>query len=228
MRGKSDFGLPTVCNSEGVCLNVGCGTTVSEGWNNIDASPSLRLSRIPLFGRFLAKLVGSPKWPRLVKYGDIVTGLPYASESCGLIFMSHVLEHMAFQDFHTALANVYRYLIPNGIFRLIVPDLEVYAASYVNRLNGETGRESAAIDFVRETHLGCQTTRRGLYERIREVLANSTHRWMWDGPSLTHALARHGFRKIRRSRFGEWSDQRFSLVETRERHENSICIETVK
>jgi hypothetical protein len=41
-------------------LNIGCGTSGIEGWVNIDNSPSILLSRLPLGKRIFR----TPDWPR--------------------------------------------------------------------------------------------------------------------------------------------------------------------
>ena len=39
-------------------LNVqyGCGLSDPEGWKNFDSSPTLRLQKLPLIGRFIKKV----------------------------------------------------------------------------------------------------------------------------------------------------------------------------
>jgi hypothetical protein len=48
-------------------LNIGCGTSVAEGWVNIDNSPTVLLSRLP-FGR---QVFRTPDWPRSVRRMDV-------------------------------------------------------------------------------------------------------------------------------------------------------------
>ena len=72
-----------------------------------------------------------PNWPQNVEFGDIVRGLPIEEGSCRAIYCSHVLEHLALDDFRVALHNTYRYLAPEGVFRFVVPDLKVLATDYV-------------------------------------------------------------------------------------------------
>lgn len=66
-----------------------------------------------------------------VRYGDSVSRLPIADGSCGAVYCSHTLEHLARDDSWTALRNTYRILTPGGVFRLVVPDLKRFATKYL-------------------------------------------------------------------------------------------------
>jgi len=91
-------------------VQYGCGFSVAEGWRNFDASPTLRLERLPVVGRFV---VGNmARFPDIVEYGDICKGLPVAANSCEAIYCSHVLEHLSLEDFRLALQNTYEHLKP--------------------------------------------------------------------------------------------------------------------
>src|SRR5437016_6228704 len=111
-------------------VQYGCGLCAPAGWVNFDVSPTLRLQKIPLLGRFVTH--GGPTFPKNVRYGDIVRGLPVAPGSCAVIYCSHVLEHLSLADFRTALRRTYEYLHPGGVFRFVLPDLEKLARDYVD------------------------------------------------------------------------------------------------
>ena len=99
------------------------------GWRNFDASPTLRIERLPLVGRFVK--LNPQRFPDAVEYGDVVRGLPVPDASCAAVYASHVLEHLTLADFRVALAHTYRMLAPRGLFRLVVPDLEAWRAKPV-------------------------------------------------------------------------------------------------
>lgn len=107
-------------------IQYGCGLNAPKSWRNFDISPTLRLQKIPLAAALLQRR-GMPKWSDNVEYGDIVAGLPVERNSCKAVYCSHVLEHLALDDFRRALRNTYLYLEPGGIFRFVLPDLEYYA-----------------------------------------------------------------------------------------------------
>ena len=52
-------------------------------------------------------------------------------QSASAIYCSHVLEHMSLDEFRTTLRNVFSYLRPGGTFRLVLPDIEQLAKSYL-------------------------------------------------------------------------------------------------
>ena len=68
-------------NQNGAKLRVqfGCGFTAPETWLNFDASPTLRVERLPLVSRLYTK--NEQRFPPNVEYGDIVKGLPLAPKS---------------------------------------------------------------------------------------------------------------------------------------------------
>ena len=215
-------------NKDDICLNIGCWLDVAEGWENIDSSPYVKISKIPGIGNLVLSAIGAPKFPAQIKYGDLLKGLDLRQGSCKLIFASHVLEHLSLPDFKVALNNFYSYLQPGGILRIIVPDLEQYINNYIEQRSDPVLSKNASNWFMEKTYLGYTGSRSTLYQRLREIFANSRHQWMWDEPSLSHALVEHNFKNIRRCNFGDWSDPRFESVENKKRHWNAICIEATK
>jgi Methyltransferase domain len=212
-----------------ICLNVGCGNVTNpNGWENIDASLSLRISKIPAIGRSILSLTHSPQWSNLVKYGDIVRGLPGKEQKYHLIFACHVLEHLSLEDFHQAMTNIYSYLHPGGIFRIIVPDLEQYITTYLSDRADNRISSSAADEFMTKTWLGHQGSRKSLHSRILEGFSNFRHQWMWDEPSLKAAFTHHHFTNIRRCYYGDWQDTRFATVEKEDNYIKAIGIEGMK
>ena len=201
-------------------VQYGCGWCAPKEWTNFDASLTLKWERLPILGRYTKN---SRRFPVNVRPGDIVKGLPIPHESCQGVYASHVLEHLALEDFHKALQNTYWILRKGGIFRLVVPDLEWSAREYIARL--ERGEPSANAFFLRETTLGCENKEHGFIGLARKLLNTSVHLWMWDELSMTQVLKDHGFQLIRRCRFGDCEDAMFSLVEERGRFENSVAIE---
>jgi hypothetical protein len=205
-------------------VQFGCGWNAPEAWTNFDASLTLKWERTPLVGRLYTK--NSQRFPSNVRWGDIVRGLPIASESCRGIYASHVLEHLALDDFHKALDNTRTYLVPGGIFRLVVPSLEWAAKEYVRRL--ESGQANANAFFLQETRLGSQAGVRNPLAFVHRWLNTSSHLWMWDHLSITQALEFHGFKRVRPCQFGDCEDSMFALVEDRSRFENAVCVESVR
>jgi SAM-dependent methyltransferase len=201
-------------------VQYGCGLSAPAGWLNFDASATLRFERLPLIGKLYTR--NTRRFPENVRYGDITRGLPIPVESCAGIYASHVLEHLALEDFDRALANTYRYLRAGGTFRLVVPDLRLLARTYL-----DDPSETAAITFISNSGLGRQQRPRGL-AFVREWLGNSAHLWLWDERSLTAKLREHGFACIRQAHFADAEDPRFLEVEDAERFEGAIAMSAVR
>lgn len=194
----------------GVYVQYGCGASCPDGWINFDASPTLLLQKIPAFGRAFKR--GPIVFDSRVRFGDIVRGLPVPDGYADGVYASHVLEHLALDDFWIALKNTRRILKPGGVFRLIVPDLEGRARKYLKRIS--EGAPDANSRFMLSAHLGARSRSRSIAGRFRSAFGNSAHLWMWDEPSITAALVSVGFTDVRRAHLGDSPDTAFSAVES--------------
>jgi len=208
-------------------VQYGCGLCAPSEWVNYDASPTLLLQKLPLVGPLLKNQL-NVVFPENVRFGDIIKGLPDVEDnSCSGVYSSHTLEHLSLADFRQALRNTYRILRPDGIFRLVVPDLEVAVRNYLDML--EHGQSDASLKFIgTDTLLGQFERPRGLKGYLTTVLGNSHHLWMWDFASMSKELAEAGFLDIRRCQFNDSTDPMFSFVEDPSRFENALAIECRK
>ena len=98
-------------------LNIGCGHTFHRDWVNLDVVPAD---------------------PTILRW-DVKTGLPFADGSFDVVYCSHVLEHLVPEDAIGLVKQMLRVLRPQGIVRVVVPDLEVIAREYL-RLLGEVAK----------------------------------------------------------------------------------------
>jgi hypothetical protein len=197
-------------------VQYGCGFSAPQEWLNFDASPTLRLQKLPLMGQW----VGGTRFPSNVHYGDIVAGLPVPPQTCRAVYCSHVLEHLSLSQFRIALVNTRRLLAKDGIFRLVVPDLRVAAKRYV-----ADESNAAAIRFMEETYLGVLERPRSLSGLLRTWLGNSQHLWMWDFASLRRELETSGFSAIRAAQMGDSEEPLFAAVEEESRWTDAVGIQ---
>jgi hypothetical protein len=204
-------------------VQYGCGFSAPKEWVNYDASPTLRFEKIPVIGKMFTR--NSQRFPENVKYGDIVTGLPENENSCDGIFCSHILEHLAYNDFKSALKNTCFMLKPGGIFRGVVPDLKAAVDVYIESYDTA---DSPASELMSSTMLGTESRERGLGGAMKAAYGNSKHLWMWDFKSISFELANAGFKNIRRCKFGDSADPYFSLAEQPGRFENAVAFECEK
>jgi hypothetical protein len=197
-------------------VQYGCGFSAPQEWLNFDASPTLRLQKLPLMGQW----IGGTRFPSNVHYGDIVAGLPVPPRTCRAVYCSHVLEHLSLSQFRIALVNTRRLLAKDGIFRLVVPDLRVAAQRYV-----ADESDAAAVRFMEETCLGVLDRPRSLSGLLRTWLGNSQHLWMWDFASLRRELETAGFSAIRAARMGDSEEPLFAAVEEESRWTDAVGIQ---
>lgn len=205
-------------------VQYGCGLSSPPGWLNFDASPTLRLQKLPVIGRYFTSKV---QFPESVRYGDILKQLPGVVEgSCDGIYCSHVLEHLSLEDFRKAIANTHKLLKKDGIFRCVVPDLAHSIDTYKERKRQND--PDASISFMYETMLGLKERPRGLKQMVISAFGNSHHLWMWDEEGLMNELNRAGFRSVRRCTFNDSEDSHFNLVEDLDRFYGALAIEARK
>lgn len=197
------------------CVQYGCGLSAPAGWRNFDASPTLRLQRLPLVGRWLT--AGRVRFPAAVEFGDVTRGLPLAESSCDAVYCSHVLEHLSLADLRLALKETRRVLKPGGVFRGVMPDLEVMIRGYAN-----DDSPAAGLKFIRDTLMGVESRSRGLKAVAEQALGNSHHLWLWDYKGIAAELKSAGFRDIRRAEFGDSGKPAFATVEEEDRWTNSL------
>lgn len=209
-----------------LCLNIGCGFTHGPSWSSFDSSPTLIISKIPILGNAVLKIFGKSNWPSEVKIGNALSSTLVPPNSCDLIFFSHALEHLSYSEASIALSNIFVFLKPGGTLRIIVPDLESGINKYLSQR--ETNDPNAANDLIQALGIGMYSSRITLLSRLHEAFANSRHQWMYDSRSLELLLLDVGFSHVALSAYGSWSDNRFSEIESKERHDFSICFEANK
>ena len=201
-------------------IQFGCGLCAPQSWRNFDAGPAFWLQRhVPVVKPLLLKR-GFPDYPPNIEYGDVIKGLPVAAGSAKAVYCSHVLEHLALDEFRTTLRHVLSYLQPGGTFRFVLPDLE----SLVRGDTGSTDPE-AASHFMRESYLGVDSQGKGASRLLRMLFGRSAHLWMWDEKNMTRELTEAGFTSIRRAGMGDNPDPHFADVEDAGRWENCLGME---
>ena len=205
-------------------VQYGCGYCAPDDWLNYDASPSLRIQKIPVIGLIAGN--STSRFPANVKYGDIVKGLPLEPGSCKVIYCSHVLEHLSLEDFRIALKNTYSLLATGGVFRFVMPDLLGLAEGYVEA--AKKGDAEAGFRFMKFTGVALEKRPKGMKAIISSLLGNSRHQWLWDAASTRLELEKAGFKQIRNCHFGDSPDPHFTSVESEDRFRNAVAIECIK
>jgi predicted SAM-dependent methyltransferase len=103
-------------------VNLGCGGCFHSDWVNFD---------------FVSQS------PDVIQH-DLRTRLPLNDGSCAVVYHSHVLEHLPRAFAPLFLQECYRVLIPGGLLRVVVPDLETIARLYLKNLEGALAGDAQA------------------------------------------------------------------------------------
>ena len=89
-------------------FHIGSNITLGKNWINIDNSPIIILKNFLSIDKKL-------------KFGNIVNKQLCSSNEADNIYLSHVLEHLTFEDADKALLNIYKMLKKGGFLRIVVP-----------------------------------------------------------------------------------------------------------
>ena len=107
-------------------INIGCGNVYHPNWINLD-------------------LVSSS--PNVISW-NFRHGIPYDSNSLNACYSSHLIEHFTQYEAKKLLTECLRVLKPDGIIRLVVPDLEAIARNYLSTLDRSlTGNVESQADY---------------------------------------------------------------------------------
>jgi predicted SAM-dependent methyltransferase len=208
-------------------VHYGCGQTAPEEWTNFDVSPTLVIQNTPVVGFLLKKSLGQV-FDKNVQYGDITKGLPGIKDNTAEgVYCSHVLEHMSLEHFRIALRNTYKMLKPGGIFRIIMPDLEVLVRDYITDKDVKHDPE-ASITLIKRMMMGVEVRPRSFKAVTKHLFGYLEHLWLWDWESTEKELRDAGFTNIRRCEFNDSADPMFKLVENPKRWELVVKFEAIK
>ena len=205
-------------------LNLGCGSTLTEGWINVDNSPNALLAKFPGYKflkwilyklRIISTNAYQANWDKNIVHCNLMKRFPkIGSNNCTVIYSSHFIEHIPYEKTVALLKHCYSGLDSGGILRIAVPDLYTEAKDYVKRIEEALKKgledDTAGKDFIH--HMISRQKRHA-------------HLFMYDLFSLTAILREIGFINIEKKKFLESSIQEIELVEKRE---DSLFIECRK
>jgi glycosyltransferase involved in cell wall biosynthesis/predicted SAM-dependent methyltransferase len=140
-------------------LNLGCGPTILPGWDNLDLEPH----------------PGARFW-------DATEGIPAQSESVGLVYCEHFIEHLDLAVGLRLLRECHRVLAPGGLLRLSTPNLQYLVEEY----SQQNTRAWADLGWVPQT--SC--------DLVNEGMRLWGHQYLFDEPKLRDCVLRAGFRTV--------------------------------
>jgi len=153
-------------------LNLGCGSRYNSdsSWENADFSGRPpRVSRVNLRHR-----------------------LPYKPDTFAFVYMSHVIDHFPLTRVRSLLGEIYGCLVPGGILRISVPNLEISATNYLRSL--EENRADPVRHHWHTIELLDQLTRVERGGEKAKFLQSARSRLevlSWLRPLLGHEMLRH-------------------------------------
>ena len=92
---------------------MGCGKNFHSDWINVDLDS---------------------KYDKVIKC-NFLKEFPFEEDEFDVVYHSHVLEHLSKEDGKVFIKNCYRILKPEGIIRIVVPDLEEIVKLYLESLD---------------------------------------------------------------------------------------------
>jgi predicted SAM-dependent methyltransferase len=108
------------------CLNLGCGYRFDPTWTNVN---------------FIST-------GENVIAHNLTQGIPFPDASFDVVYHSHLLEHFPKNAADPFLKECYRVLRPQGVLRVVVPDLEQNARTYLIALEkASSGSEEWAANY---------------------------------------------------------------------------------
>ncbi len=239
-------------------LNLGCGSKTCQNSEvlNIDWSVSLIIKKNFFLRILLSKLLSKERQNNLKKLSqniivhDLRNGIPYANNSIDAVYHSHLLEHIDRTEVKDFLMEIFRVLKPNGVQRIVVPDLYFLCKSYVenyekcinqNKLIKKHDDYVAAIleQAVRKEASGSSKQNKILRKIENLILGDArkrgeTHQWMYDSVNLKSVLNEVGFKNIKVQTFKtsyifNWNKYGLDLdKENKEYKKGSLYIEARK
>jgi SAM-dependent methyltransferase len=186
-------------------INLGSGLTVAPGWVHLDGSIHALLSRAPVpVLRRLYRSAATVQWLQEEEYvrrlrehafvhHDLARPLPFPDGVAEHVFTSHLVEHMYHDEAQRLLAEVRRVLMPGGVVRVCVPDLEHAVGLY------RSGARREALSY---------------FFTLERAPALRTHRYLYDATLLQETLEHAGFTDVRRCTYREGRTPDLELLDT--------------
>lgn len=173
-------------------LNLGCGPNVAPGWLNMDVDPA----------------------PGAVR-GDVRDGLPLADASVECIAAIHLIQDLPWSEIAPALAEMRRVLVPGGVLRLAVPDLDRAIRAY---LSGDK-----AYWYVPDDH-----ARSGGAKLVTQIVWYGSVRTPCTWEFVREWLLEARYRDVERCAFGVTRSGSCELARLDNRERESLFVEAVK
>jgi SAM-dependent methyltransferase len=143
---------------------------------------------------------------RRLRYHDITRPWRFESGTFSAIFCSHVLEHLYFDQVESCLREAQRVLAPGGIFRIVVPDLDLICRLF------DSANPEPFLDAI--------------FENRSAKGGKNQHHWGFTFPYIARLLTSAGFATVRRCTYRTGHCPDIEALDTRP--EISLYVEALK
>ncbi len=188
-------------------LHLGCGSQVVDGWLNADmfkANADIYLNAKQLF--------------------------PFKDNAFATVYSEHMLEHIKVDKVPQLLREVHRILHKGGLFRVTVPDLDVYIQRYLNQ-------DEEFFGPIKEKFREKMAEKPNKYWLVRTnggvVVSRAVHRfyhhhWMYDFETLRSCLDEVGFTQVTKQQFRNSIDPVAGNMDRESRAAESLYVDAIK
>jgi predicted SAM-dependent methyltransferase len=136
--------------------------------------------------------------------GDVINhnvniGLPFEDSSVEVIFSSHFIEHLTFEEGLNFIKECHRVLKPNGILRIVCPDIMIWIDKVYNAKDiefFEIYKNAIDVDYWENCVYNVKDKIKTNIQVLNSMIYNWGHKWMWDFESLKTELESVGFGSI--------------------------------
>jgi len=197
-------------------FHLGCGVTFLKGWLNINFWNHLEQGR----------LYANPNGVEgtVLLNHDLRLGIPAPDNSLDAAYHCHLLEHIEYKEGLVFLQKIYQSLKPGGVHRIVVPDLEAFARSYIM---GDELLLKKYKQYVLQDDADIYQTNASIF---MGMLHNHGHKCGYDWETLHWCLNHVGFRNITRKLYQESDIPEIQEIELYAplRAMESLCVECYK
>jgi predicted SAM-dependent methyltransferase len=186
-------------------VNIGAGNSGKEGWINVDGFPGTGINCL----------------------ADARKQLPFEDNSVKGIFSEHFFEHLDYcEEAPYFLRECYRSLQPNGVLRIVVPDLEKYLRAYARDDWNLFTKIRPLDEQMKDYHYGWK------YNTPMELInfvfrQGQQHKFGYDFATMEFLMRKSGFTNVTKREFRK-SQMMEICIDAELREPESVYIEAVK
>ena len=130
---------------------------------------------------------------------NVTDGLPFEDSSVEVIFSSHFIEHLTFEEGINFLKECHRVLRPDGILRISCPDMKLWIDKLYESKDKdffETYKSQLDIPYWENYLYSFKDNVKTNIQVLNSMIFNWGHKWMWDYESLKLQLESIGYHSV--------------------------------